>query len=98
MGSRDFTHFVEGVTDVDDAFNQAVAAARHEHGHGGYTGTIAEKEYFVVITETVLSPEDAEALAGELFEAQDPRIDNKDGPAGAIPFTGGWLFFGWASA
>jgi len=28
------------------AFDRAVEGARHQHGHGGYTGTIAEKDSF----------------------------------------------------
>jgi len=28
---------------AQEAFDAAVAQARHEYGHGGYTGTIAEK-------------------------------------------------------
>jgi len=32
-----------------DTFNRAVDEARYLNGHGGYTGTIAEKDSFVMI-------------------------------------------------
>jgi len=34
--------------DASDAFNSAVTDARYERGHGGYTGSIAEKHSFSV--------------------------------------------------
>jgi hypothetical protein len=34
--------------DVKDAFNNAIDQARHDYGHAGYTGTIAEKHSFVM--------------------------------------------------
>jgi hypothetical protein len=42
MGAFDFHTRAQGAT-PEEAFNAAVDQARHEHGHGGYTGTIAEK-------------------------------------------------------
>lgn len=48
MGACDFV--TEGVgKDPVDAFTTAVKEARWEFGHGGYTGTIAEKGGFVLI-------------------------------------------------
>ena len=52
MGATSFTNFVEGVN-AQEAFDTAVTAARWENGHGGYTGTIAEKHRFVLIRESV---------------------------------------------
>lgn len=46
MGACDFETRGFGKT-AQDAFNEAVDRARYEHGHGGYTGTIAEKSEFV---------------------------------------------------
>lgn len=44
MGACDFKSFVIGRFEtVEDAFNSAVDKALYAHGHGGYTGTIAEK-------------------------------------------------------
>jgi hypothetical protein len=46
MGAYDFTDYSFG-RDVDDAFSRAVQEAQWQHGHGGYTGTIAEKYEWV---------------------------------------------------
>jgi hypothetical protein len=46
MGAYSFSATAFGKT-PRDAFSAAVERAQHEHGHGGYTGTIAEKHSFV---------------------------------------------------
>lgn len=46
MGASSFFVIVEGKT-AKQAFDRAVRDAQHEHGHGGYSGTIAEKHSFV---------------------------------------------------
>lgn len=46
MGAADFRAYAFGKT-PGEAFSAAVDQAKHEHGHGGYTGTIAEKWDFV---------------------------------------------------
>ncbi len=63
--------------------------ARWESGHGGYTGTIAEKDEFTVIQTTPLRIEGAEALADRLILAGDWRVEDKWGPAGALPVVSG---------
>lgn len=42
MGATTFSTFANGKT-VEEAFSNAVGEAYYWHGHGGYTGTIAEK-------------------------------------------------------
>ena len=42
MGATNFYTEAEGKT-LAEAFSNAVREARHWHGHGGYSGTIAEK-------------------------------------------------------
>ena len=42
MGATDFTTIAVGKT-AQKAFQEAQEAARYNHGHAGYTGTIAEK-------------------------------------------------------
>jgi hypothetical protein len=102
MGSQVFFDYAEGA-DAKQAFNAAVEEAAYMHGHGGYTGTIAEKHGFGVLSKP-LSREAAEALADKMLEEGHPAIDDKWGPAGAIPVADddgkvtGWLFFGWASS
>lgn len=46
MGATTFTTVAAGKT-ADDAYNAAVRDALYWHGHGGYTGTIAEKGGYV---------------------------------------------------
>ena len=43
MGATNFMTTAKGKS-LDDAFRVATDQARFEYGHGGYTGTIAEKE------------------------------------------------------
>jgi hypothetical protein len=103
MGAQQFRDEARGAT-VKEAFDSAVSEAQYEHGHGGYSGTIAEKREFTVISDAEGMPrEAAAALADKLLFDGDKRIDSKWGPAGAIRFGGpgeepGWLFFGWASS
>jgi hypothetical protein len=47
MGACDFTTVAWGRT-PKEAFSAAVEDAQWEHGHGGYSGTIAEKHDFVL--------------------------------------------------
>lgn len=93
MGAENFTTRAKGAT-AEEAFANACAAARHEYGHGGYTGTIAEKHSFVRLGSA--------ATWGEAFRLSDDLLDDVDdkwGPAGALRVgTEGWLFFGWASS
>lgn len=88
---------------VRPAFLEARERAAWEHGHGGYTGTLAEKGEYVVIQAEPLPLQEAAELGQKLIDEQDPRIDDKWGPAGAIAIgegdtITGWLFFGWASS
>lgn len=101
MGAADFRVVGSGPT-MEAAFRAARSEAQFMHGHGGYTGTIAEKDSVALIESGVWEPEQARERAMQLFDASDPRIDSKWGPAGAIeiePAEGQrrWYFFGWAS-
>jgi hypothetical protein len=102
MGACVFKSIGAGKT-ADDAFNQITEHARYQYGHGGYTGSIAEKDSFVVVARP-MTKTDAVKEANRLIDEEDSRIDDKWGPAGAIEIvdesnapTGKWLFFGWAS-
>lgn len=102
MGACDFSVMAEG-TSLEDAFSKAASEARYMYGHGGYSGTIAEK-HDVVLIDTVASEREAYDLAEKLLGEDDERIDDKWGPAGAIKIAGGppdrqqFLLFGWASS
>lgn len=47
MGGCTFAQTAHG-RNVQEAYNNAVRDAQYEHGHGGYTGSIAEKDGFTV--------------------------------------------------
>lgn len=98
MGASEFFQFSNGET-AKKAFINAVQEAKDDYGHNGYTGTIAEKNEYVRVG-TVNTKEEAKELAEKLLLDDDPRIEDKWGPAGAICIndTNEWLFFGWASS
>jgi hypothetical protein len=84
MGAMTFEQYADGA-DPQVAFGSAREDALYEHGHGGYSGTLAEKDDYVIITRRPMTEAEATALAGELMDRDDPRISDKWGPAGAIP-------------
>jgi hypothetical protein len=102
MGGSTFYVVKSGKT-AKEAFNAAVTEAQHESGHGGYSGTIAEKNSFTMIE----LPKGADPLAESerLIDEADPRVDDKWGPAGCFdlgpstktPGLNRYVFFGWAS-
>ena len=106
MGAATFKQTGHG-RNARDAFFKAREDAAYEHGHGGYTGTLAEKNDFVEIRDVPgLGSADnehaakliAHAHADRLLQDDDPRISDKWGPAGCIQISSNtWLFFGWAS-
>lgn len=105
MGAQEFEAIADG-PNVHDAFHVAREQALWENGHGGYTGTIAEKSQFVVIGSFPRTEEEARTDAENLINADDPRIRDKWGPAGAIRIKADelpegqqrWFFFGIASS
>jgi hypothetical protein len=66
-------------TDVCKAFDEVHSHAQWESGSGGYTGTIAEKTGYTVLTRTPLGPAELDALV--------QKHDNNDkwGPCYAAP-------------
>lgn len=97
MGASQFVVVGKGKSAVA-AFNSRVEKALYEYGHSGYTGTIAEKDRFVIIP--CPSDIDPETYAYQLLKDGDPRISDKWGPAGCIVINKEnkeYLFFGWAS-
>ena len=103
MGANTFFQTADGKT-PKKAFIAACKDAAYDYGHSGYTGTLAEKESFIMISDKIFdSLEEAESLADKLIDDGDERIDDKWGPAGCLKFktkTGEvkFLFFGWASS
>lgn len=97
MGATTFSQLTQGPT-AQAAFDAAREQAQYDHGHSGYTGTIAEKREFVLMA-TAKSSEEAQSMADFFIKSRDKRIDSKWGPAGCIEIEGTkqYLFFGWAS-
>jgi hypothetical protein len=96
MGANTFAERATGKS-PKEAFIAARERAQYDHGHSGYSGTIAEKQDFVLID--LPAGIDADTYANQLIMAGDPRIDDKWGPAGCIACgKGSFLFFGWASS
>lgn len=89
--------------DAKTAFDALVTDARVRYGNGGYTGTIAEKRSFTMITCPPKT--DVNAFINKLIDDADHRIDNKWGPSGCIDLGAdttqkgmrSYVFFGWAS-
>lgn len=102
MGANTFSES-SNLSNVADAFRELTERSRYESG-ASYSGEIGMKSEYVVIQRTPMLPADASALAERLIDSADSRVDDKYGPAGAIPLgtdgktITGWLFFGWASS
>lgn len=95
MGATDFYTRAKGAT-AKEAFQRAREDALHQEGHGGYTGSIAEKTEFVMIA--VPEGKDPREFAQGMVSLEDSRINDKWGPAGCVPLGGDeWYFFGIAS-
>jgi hypothetical protein len=96
MGAERFFEIVEE-RNASLAFTKAVKQAQYDNGHSGYTGSIAEKNDFIMID----LPEGKKVgeFAEELVDNCDERIEDKWGPAGCIRIKDGkYLFFGYASS
>lgn len=75
MGADQFMENGKG-KDVMDAFQKAVDQAAYEHGHGGYSGSLAEKRSYVEITPLEgVAPEEYAALV--LYEAWQFMMDEE---------------------
>jgi hypothetical protein len=78
-GSASFEVFIKN-KDPKRAFQQAVDDARYESGHGGYSGTISEKDSFTIRQRDPMS-----MSAARTFAHKDIDRNDKWGPAFAIP-------------
>ena len=89
MGANTFVETVKDVS-AEYAFQKAILSAQFEYGHGGYTGTIAEKGS----DGLKRFPSDVDIddiLGGDTL--------SKWGPTGYIEEKKGvYTFFGWASS
>ncbi len=100
MGASEFITTSSGKT-PKEAFIKAVREAAFWYGHGGYTGTIAEKDGFLMI-----DPPKKEVnlydYIGALLDDEESPVTDKWGPAGCINIdekegVSQYVFFGFAS-
>lgn len=101
MGAEEYEERVVGFETAREAFNYITKETRYLKGHGGYTGTIAEKGYFEMIK--VPDGEDPITYANYLLDSGDRRVNDKWGPAYCVEFKTengkkGFYFFGVASS
>lgn len=90
MGAAEFETWSLGKT-VQEAFTRARDDALYWYGHGGYTGTIAEKDGYVLVGK--LTSQQAGHLDRYLrfYEQWDQRTDGRKGrapkgiPASVLP-------------
>lgn len=96
MGAQSFFE-VQAGDSSEEAFREAVSEAAYENGHGGYTGTIAEKyEYILIECPVGVTPF---THAEHLIDDDSSPVSDKWGPAGCIDMKDGtYLFFGSASS
>ncbi len=98
MGADEFFTTSKG-KNAEEAFYAALEETRYEVGHRSYTGTIAEKHEFEMLTDRKMPEREAEKLAQGLIEKSDRRACDKWGPALCIALEDGrFLFFGLASS
>lgn len=98
MGACTFYTMGEGRT-AREAFRSAQIEAMEEHGSRGYTGSIAEKDGFVLVDCPESVRRDPPALREYIEDLLDRRFYDKWGPAGCIQISEGlYEFFGWASS
>ncbi len=105
MGACDFESSVRIKTEADghsttaaEAYHTAVAEAQYDYGHAGYTGTIAEKNGFLLIPNP-------KCTTDELPEVMENNPDDdKWGPACCVKVHDEendqwyWHFYGFASS
>lgn len=102
MGATEFFTSAAGAT-VAEAFSSAVSSAEYESGHGGYTGTIAEKsDYQSASSQTFENVNEARDFANQKLGDSNHWCNDKWGPAAYVTYKNKngetrFLFFGVAS-
>lgn len=83
MGATTFITFAQGET-PEVAFTYEKARAQHDNGHSGYSGTIAEKDSFVVLEVPASFKGTTEDYIEQLLDDASSPVAHKAGPAGCI--------------
>ena len=103
MGANQFKNTYSART-AEEAFCSLVERASYDHGHAGYTGTIAEKQSFQM--ERPRRDETPRDCVIRCMDDDNHWSSDKWGPAACVdggpdPKTPGlrvFYFFGWASS
>lgn len=104
MGAEQFVTRATGAS-ASEAFSRAVEQAQYDYGHAGYTGTIAEKRGFKLVTPNGPG-ESPKQVVERCLEDDRHFCQDKWGDAGAVdagpnpknPKERIFIFFGWASS
>ena len=92
MGATNFYYAVKSRRrKPETVFSELQEQARHEYGHGGYTGTIAEVCGFEDVTDQYKGKR-MRTIENDLLEKLD-----KWGPCALVRRNGTFHFMGWAS-
>ena len=96
-GYFDYQEYEDDTRDrLREWFFEDMEAAAYASGHGGYTGTIAEKRFYPLEFHDRLFPSREEA------EEYLLKKNDKWGPAFAVSFLEGgkkrWMIGGWCSS
>jgi hypothetical protein len=86
MGALEFSNTILTRQKPQEAFRDLVERARYANGHGGYTGTIAEKDDFAMVP--VPKRKSPYKVVDEIMQSDD--LD-KWGPALCVEVKGAWL-------
>jgi hypothetical protein len=97
MGATNFGCIGRG-KDANEAFFSAREDALYKHGHGGYTGSIAEKNSFKLVTLTEDEKNSPNLFYAKIDELTDNEFSDKWGEAGCVKMKEDtYYFFGMAS-
>jgi len=97
MGATNFACIGKG-KDAKEAFSNARSEALYEYGHGGYTGSIAEKDGFKLVTLTEAEKNSPNLFHAKIDELTDNEFSDKWGEAGCVKMKEDtYYFFGMAS-
>lgn len=98
MGADCFVTTAKGKT-AKEAFREAVDEAQYKYGHGGYTGTIAEKHDFTMDKGFKPDPASEKPVIEQAQDYAWTKVEDEDkyGPAVGLDLgEGQFLFYGVA--
>ena len=110
MGAEVFYNKAKG-TNARESFKEQHEQACYDHGHSGYSGTLAEKSGFTMSEKPREVDADEWVEKVDTFDSLDREqehygklkrdsevYDDKWGSALCVPTEDGFIFCGWASS